>query len=142
MCRLTCLSLLFFLYVFIPSSDGWVLKLVRVFASSKHTQVISQLLLLQVSLGEVLKLSLWELNVRWCRNSELGAVTRDGYSSSSEGSGLSVNLDAVLKVLLERCNIQYLILNRGSTVDDEFNSSLLCLNLYRERDRIKRSRLS
>ena len=128
-CDLTFLSLLFFLYIFVASGDGWVLELVRVLACGKHTQVISQLLLLQVSLGEVLKLPLWELNVRWGSDSELGTVTRDGNSGVSEGSSLSINLDAILKVFLEGSNIQYLVLDGSGTVNDEFNSSLLCLNL-------------
>ena len=91
--------------------------------------LIQQLLLLQVSFGKVLKLSLGELNVRRSRDGKLGAITSNGNSRASKTSSLSINLDTVLKVLLERSNIKYLVLNRCGTVDDEFYGSLLCLNL-------------
>lgn len=71
-------------------------------------------------------MSLGEANVRRCTDGKLGAVTRDGYSTASR---ISINLDAVMKVLLESSNIKYLILYRCGTVEYEFYSSLLCLNL-------------
>ena len=86
-------------------------------------------MLLKVPLGKVLKLSLWELGFRWSRNSKLGAVTANSYSIVSKVGCFSINLDAVLEVLLERGNIKYLIINWCSTVDNKLYGSLLCLNL-------------
>jgi hypothetical protein len=89
-------------------------------------------LLLQVSLGKVLKLSLWERNISWGRNGKLSAVTTDYNSAGSKSSGLSTNLDAVLEVLLERSYVKYLIVNWSSAVKYEFYS-VLCLYLQQYR---------
>jgi len=121
------LSLLF-LYV-VTSIDREVSKFVRILARCDNTKVISELLLLQVSLSKVLKLSLGELNIAWGRNGKLGAVTRDSYTVTGKVGGLAVNLNAILKVLLERSNIKNLILNRGGAVNDELYGTFLCLGL-------------
>jgi hypothetical protein len=86
-------------------------------------------LLLQVSLGKVLKLPLREHNAIRCRYGQLGAVTGDGNVVGGKVSSLSINLKAVLKVLLERSNIKYFILNRSGAVNNELYGSLLSLNL-------------
>ena len=124
--------LLFIYLLFIASSNRKVTKLVRVLGCSNYTKVITQLLLLQVSLREVLDLSLGESYSIRSSDGELSAVTRDGDSCSSNCSSLSINLEAVLEVLLERSNIQNFIVHGGGTVDDELNGALLCLNLVFE----------
>jgi len=125
--EIVCLLLLFTLVI--TSGNSEVSQLVGVLARGNDTQVITQLLLLQVSLGEVLQLPLGELNIGRGSDGELGAVARDGDAIRSEVSGLSINLDAVLEILLESSYVEYLIVHRGGTVDDEFYGSFLCLNL-------------
>lgn len=107
-----------------------VLKLVRVLGLGNNTQVITQLLLLEVSLGEVLQLTLGESKVLGTGNSDLGAVTGDNNSALGEVAGLSIsNLDTLVEVLLERSNVKNLIVNRCSAVNDELDGALLSLSL-------------
>ena len=107
-----------------------VLELVRVLGLGNNTQVVTQLLLLEVSLGEVLQLTLGETKVLGTSNSDLGAVTGDNNSALGEVAGLSIsNLDTLVEVLLERSNVKNLIVNRCSTVDDELDGALLSLSL-------------
>jgi len=113
----------------LTSRNGEVSKLVRILTSSNNTKVIPQLLLLQIPLGQVLELPLGELNVRWSSDSELGTVTNNGNSARGEVGCLSIYLDAVLEVLLEGSYVEYLIVDWGSAVNDEFYRSFLCLDL-------------
>lgn len=120
---------LLFSGLLISTRDRVVPHLVRVLASCNNAEELLKLLLLQVSLGKVLKLPLREHNAIRCRDGQLGAVTGNGNAVRGKVSSLSVNLEAVLKVLLERSNIKYLILNRSGAVNNELYGSLLCLNL-------------
>ena len=123
-------SNLLFSFLVITSSNLVVLKLVRVFGLGNNTQVITQLLLLEVSLGEVLQLTLGESKVLGAGNSDLGAVTGDNNSALGEVAGLSIsNLDTLVEVLLERSNVKNLIVNRCSAVNDELDGALLSLSL-------------
>ena len=107
-----------------------VLKLVRVLGLGNNTQVITQLLLLEVSLGEVLQLTLGETKVLGAGYSDLGAVTGDDNSALGKVAGLSISdLDTLVEVLLERSNVKNLIVNRCSAVNDELDGALLCLSL-------------
>jgi hypothetical protein len=117
----------------ITGRDRVVPQHIRVLGSGNNAQVITQLLLLEVALREVLQLTLGEAEVGRRCDGQLGAITRDGNVVLSKVSGLSLNLDTLLQVLLERSNVQDLIVNRCGTVNDEFDGSLLrslsfCLN--------------
>ena len=83
------------------------------------------MLLLEVTLGKVLQLTLGKLNISGDGDGELGGVTGDNNVVLGEVSGLSLDLDALLEVLLEGGNVQNLILNGCTAVDDELDSSLL-----------------
>ena len=114
-----------------------VLQLVRVLGGSDDTQVITQLLLLEVTLGQVFQLTLGEAKVLGTGYSDLGAVTGDGNIALGEVAGLSINLDALVEVLLEGGNVKNLIVNWGSTVNDELDGGLLCglsLSLLKENE--------
>lgn len=118
-----------FFFGIISSTDREVSHLVRVLGGGNNSKVISQLLLLQVPLGKVLELTLGESQFGRRGNSQLGAVTRNDNTVGSEGSSLSTNLDAVVKVLFELSNIQDLIVNRLCAVNDELDNALLSLSL-------------
>jgi hypothetical protein len=83
-------------------------------------------LLLKVTLGKVLQLTLGESKVLGAGNSDLGAVTGDNNIALGEVSSLSLNLDALTEVLLEGSNVEDLIVDGGSTVNDELDCGLLC----------------
>jgi len=93
-------------------------------------QVITQLLLLEVSLGEVLQLTFGKSKVMGTSHSDLGAVTGDDNATLSEVSGLSIssNLDTLIEVLLEGSNVKNLIVDRSCAVNDELDGALLCLS--------------
>ena len=87
------------------------------------------MLLLQVSLGKVLQLTLGEFKVGWASNGQLSAVSGDNNIVGSEGSSLVVDLDLFLEVSLEHGNIQNLIVDWCGAVNDEFDNALLSLSL-------------
>ena len=123
-------SNLLFISLVIATSDLVVFQLVRVLGLGNNTQVITQLLLLEVSLGEVLQLTLGESKVLGAGNGDLGGVTGDNDATLSEVSSLSISdLDALIEVLLEGSDVKNLIVNRSCAVNDELDGALLCLSL-------------
>ena len=118
------LCLLFFLF-FVASRDSEVSQLVGVLTGGNNTEVVTELLLLQVTLGKVLKLTLGEAKVRRECYGELGAITADDNTVGSKVVGLAVYLDTILKVLLERSNIKNLIIDGSCAVNHELDSALL-----------------
>lgn len=91
-------------------------------------QEISQLLLLQVLLGQVLEVSLGERKLSV--DDDLGLVSGDGHLAA-ELTGLAVDLDSVVQELLEGSGVKDLVLHRGGEVDGELGHGLLAglLNL-------------
>ncbi len=85
-------------------------------------QEITQLLLLEVFLGEVLQVSLGERKLS--SNNDLGLVTGDG-DFGSEFTGFAVDLDSVVKELLERGRVEDLVLNWLPAVNGELGDGLL-----------------
>lgn len=120
-------SLLFF--ISISAGHGKVSHFVRILASSDNSKVVSELLLLQISLGQVLQLTLGEAKIGRAGNSQLSSITGDGNIVGSKSSGLSIDLDSVVKVLLEHGNVEDLIVDRLRAVDDEFGDGFLSLDL-------------
>jgi hypothetical protein len=86
-------------------------------------------LLLQVSLRQVLQLTLGEFKLGRACDSQLCAISGDDNIVGGQSSGLSSDLDMIVKVLLEESNIQDLIVDRLSAVEDKLNNILLSLNL-------------
>ena len=131
-------SLLFVSVLVSRSSNLVVFQLVRVLGVSNNTKVIAQLLLLEISLRQVLKLTLAELDsIRGCHG-DLRPIASDLNSVGGEVSLLSLNLDSLVQVLLERGNVENLVIDRSGTVDDEFLGALLrCLSLRLIRRRTK-----
>lgn len=66
-------------------------------------------------------MTLGEPKVGGTCNSDLGAVTSNHNIGLGQISSLSLNLDALIKVLLERRNVKYLVVDRGGAVEDELD---------------------
>jgi len=103
-----------------------VFQLIAVLGCSNDSEVITQLLLLQVTLGKVLQLTLRETKVLWAGHGDLCAVPGDDNIALGEVSSLSLNLDALVEVLLEGGNVKDLVVNWGGAVNDELDGGLLC----------------
>ncbi len=82
------------------------------------------MLLLKVALGKVFQLSLAEFQFGRARDGELCAISGDDNIVGGKGRSLSSNLDLVVKVLLEHSNVEDLIVDGLSAVDDELNNLL------------------
>jgi len=102
--------------------DVEVAELVGGLVGGDHVEVIAELLLLQVLLGEVLEVSLGEGG--FSSDEKLGAVAGDGYCLA-EHAGLAVDLDAVVKELLEGSGVKNLVIDGGGAVDGELEHLLL-----------------
>ena len=85
-------------------------------------QEISQLLLLKILLGQVLQVSLGERSLSV--DNDLGLISADGHLTS-QLTGLAVNLNSVVKELLERGRVQDLILHGSRAVNGELRNGLL-----------------
>ena len=88
------------------------------------------MLLFQVSLRKVFELTLRKLKIGRTGNSQLGAVTADDNIVGGEGSSLAIDLDAIVQVLLEKGDIEDLIVDGLCAVDDELDGGFLCLDLW------------
>lgn len=85
-------------------------------------QEISQLLLLQVLLGQVLQISLGEGQLS--SDDDLGLVAGDSHLGA-QLTGLAVDLDAVVQELLEGGRVQNLVLNGLPQINGELGNVLL-----------------
>ena len=120
------ISLLLFHIVF-ATGNAKVSQLVSVLAGGNDAKVVSQLLLLEVPLAKILELSLGESKIGGGSNGELGAIAGDGNIVRGKVSSLTIHLDTVLKVLLERGNVENFIFDGGCAVDDELYRGFLGL---------------
>ena len=89
------------------------------------------MLLLQVTLAQVLQLTLGEFKLGRRSNGELRSVSGDGDIVASQSAGLVSDLDTVVQVLLERSNIEDLIVDWLCAVNDELDGRFLSLDLLR-----------
>ena len=122
---------LFLGLLIITAGDAEVSELVSVLVGGNNAEVIAELLLLEVTLGEVLELTLGEAKVGRRGHGELVLLAGDDDVVGGEGTGLTVDLDAIVKVLLEGGNVEDLILNGSRAVKDELDGLLLAgLALY------------
>ena len=71
-------------------------------------------------------MTLGETKVLGTGDSDLGAVAGDDDIALGEVSGLALNLDALVEVLLEGGNVKNLIIDGGGAVNDELDGALLC----------------
>lgn len=125
-------SSLFFILSIITARNGVITHFVRVLGSRNDPQVILQLLLLQVTLGQVLQLTLAKAQLCRTGNRQLGAVTANDNIAACQLSSLAANLDAIVQVLFELCHIQDLIVDGLRAVNHEFDGALLCFDLYQK----------
>lgn len=106
----------------ITTADLEVSQLVSALGGSDNVQEISQLLLLKILLGQVLQVSLGERSLSV--DNDLGLISADGHLTS-QLTGLAVNLNSVVKELLERGRVQDLILHGSRAVNGELRNGLL-----------------
>jgi hypothetical protein len=85
-------------------------------------KVITELLLLEVLLGEVLEVPLGEGS--FCGDLKLGLVAGDG-DGFTKNTSLAVYLDAVVEELLEGSRVEHVVIDRGGAVDRELQDLLL-----------------
>ena len=111
--------------VLVARRDLVVLELVRVLRARDDPQVIPQLLLLQVPLGQVLELALGQPELRGGGHRELRPVPGDGNAARREVSRLALDLDPLREVLLEGRDVKDLVVHRGLAVDHELDRGLL-----------------
>ena len=106
----------------IGTADLEISELVSTLGGGNYVQEISQLLFLQILLGQILQVSLGKGSLGV--DNDLGLLSGDGHLAA-ELAGLAVHLDSVVKELLERGRVQHLILHRGGKVNGELRHGLL-----------------
>jgi hypothetical protein len=116
--------ILFLGLLLIAAGDAEVSELVSVLVGGNDAEVIAELLLLEVTLGKVLELALGETEVGGGSDGELVLLTGDDNAVGGQGTGLAVDLDAIVKVLLEGGNVEDLILNGSRAVKNELDGLL------------------
>lgn len=109
-------NLFFFFFVFIIGNVE-VTKFEGLLVSSDNTEPVTDLVLLQELLGEVLEVTLGEGNVS--NNSDLVVSRARDSNSFTEVVGTTINLDTVVEVLFERGSVKDLVVGRAGTVNDE-----------------------
>ncbi|KAH9093063.1 hypothetical protein Ae201684P_008727 [Aphanomyces euteiches] len=114
---------LFFIGIFILGVvDVEVTQFVGRLVRGNHVQVVTQLLLLQVLLGQVLQVALGERGDD--RNVQLGLFAGD-LDNVAQDTGLAVHFDAVVQELFERGNVQNLVIDWDRAVNGELQGGLL-----------------
>jgi hypothetical protein len=106
----------------ISTADLEVSQLVGVLAGRDDVQEITQLLLLEVLLGQVLQVSLGKGKLSL--DVDLGLLAGDD-DLGTEVASLVVDLDAVVEELLEGDGVEDLVLNGVAAVNGELGDSLL-----------------
>lgn len=104
--------------------DIEVSKLVRVLVRRGDVEIVSQVLLLEVLLGQVLKVSLGEGDVRVNGDLLVGGVNSDSFT---QVTSLTRNLDVSLQEFSEFTDKEDLIFNGLGAVDVEAQVNLLDL---------------
>ncbi len=115
------------LFLALAGVDLEVLELKGALRSGDHVQVVAQLLLLQVLLGQVLEVSLGKGQLG--SDQDLGLVARD-HHLGSEVSSLAAHLDAVVQILLEGGGVDDLVLHGLVEINGELGNSLLSYLLH------------
>lgn len=118
----------YLLFLSLTTGDLEVSQLVRVLAVGNNVQEITKLGLLQELLGQVLQVSLGERKLGRDRHLRL---VRGDLDLASKLASLAVDLDAVVKELVEGIDIEHLILHRLGAVNGELGNGLLSGSLNR-----------
>jgi hypothetical protein len=124
------------LFLFFTLVDVEVLELEGLLVSSNDTEPVTELVLLQETLGKVLEITLGEGNVG--SDGDLGVSATGNLDGITKVVGAVVNLDAVMEVLLESSSIEDLVVSGTRAVNDELlvllgSSSLSGGHYYRYR---------
>ena len=115
---------LFLGLLIITAGDAEVSELVSVLVGGNNAEVIAELLLLEVTLGKVLELTLGEAKVGGRGDGELVLLAGDDDVVGSEGTGLTVDLDALEEETLELSALEEAVLERNGKVDSELGELL------------------
>jgi hypothetical protein len=116
---------LLFIFGIITARNAVIAHFIRVLGGRNNAQVILQLLLFQVTLGQVLQLTLAKVQLGRTGNRQLGAVTANDNIAACQLSSLAVNLDAIVQVLFKLCDIQDLIVNGLRAVNHKLDGAFL-----------------
>ena len=103
-------------------------------AGCNDSKVITELLLLQVSLRQILELTLGEFEFCGTSDRQLCSVSGDDDVVGSQCPSLASDLDMIMEVFLEKSNIQNLIVHWLCAVNDKLNNVLLSLDLDEKTD--------
>jgi hypothetical protein len=112
-----------------------VAELIAVLGVSNDVEPVTELLGLQVLLGQVLKVALAvAVSVGSDNNLVTSRVTGNG-DGRAELTGLSVNLETVMQEVFESSNIENAVGGRASAIDGELGggNSLVVLLLYKRK---------
>jgi hypothetical protein len=120
---------LIFIILFFSSRNRRIAKFVRVLTGRNHSQVITQLLLFQISFREVLELTLGKVQVRGRCDRQLGTISGNDDVVGRQRSRLARNLDAIVQVFLKRGNIQNGVIDWLRAVNDKLDCGLFSLDL-------------
>ena len=104
--------------------DGEELEFVDVLVGGDDSQVLTELLFLEVLLGQILEVSLGEGNLALNDSGVLVLANGDGLTKVGF---LAFNLDVVNEPLDEVSKNEYVVLNGVSALDDVSVGWLLCL---------------
>ena len=124
---MTKLLIIVVIFFFLLVVDLEVSQLIGVFLVCDHPEPVSEVVLLQILLGEVLEISLGEGDVGGEYQLGLLPVKND---LLAEVLGLAGNLDALMKVFLEVPAVHDAVLDGVSAVDGELDLVLLPKLLY------------
>merc|ERR1719154_71621 len=116
----TSLVLILFLLLFIVDLE--IAELVAVFCGCYNTEPVTEIVLLQILLRQVLEISLGECNVGSHNQLGFGSLNSDVVA---EVSSFTIDLDPVMKVLLEVSGVHDAILDGLSAVEDKLVLNLL-----------------
>ena len=122
-------QVLFFFLVTTAPGNAVVTHFIRIFRRCHNTQVILQLLLFQISLGKILKLTLGEAQFGRAGHGQLGAIARDHHIVGGELTSLARELDAIVQVLFELSHVKNFVVNGLCAVNDKFDNRFLGFDL-------------
>lgn len=100
------------------STNIEVLDGIRSLVSGNHTQPVTQLMLLQELLGQVLQVTLGRGDLGGAECNRV-ILTVNGDATFSQIVGASIHLDTVAQVLFERVHVKDLVVDRCRAVDGE-----------------------
>ena len=129
---------LFLILILVLVGDVEVTELIGTLVRGNDTEPVAELVLLEELLGKVLEVTLGELLVGG--DGDLGIITTDNGHLIGETTGAALDLDAIVKELLESSGIKDLVTGGTGAVDGELVGDLLASLLLNPEERKKEAR--